>query len=303
MRLAIVFVLLTFFITANSQVIKYDLNDPILEEAAQTVSELLKSSGFNNFDISLKVKKGSTGKMTASNKSDAVKIKISDTDSEKVAARLMKAVEEIIRSTYIFEELGGKVAVEAEHYATQRLYEVRKWYIVDEKAGLFNLQDVEETHFENASNNAYLKILPDTRRSQKEELIEGENFSNTPGKLGVLEYKVFFNNPGKYYVWVRAYSTGSEDNGLHVGMDGTWVESGQRMQWCEGKSQWTWASRQRTPKQHCGVEQMIFLDVPSAGLHTISFSMCKDGFEFDKFVLSKIYKAPVGVGIKEKYKK
>ena len=31
----------------------------------------------------------------------------------------------------------------------------------------------------------------------------------------------------------------------------------------------------------------IFIDVPSAGNHTINFSAREDGFEFDKFVLIK----------------
>ena len=147
-----------------------------------------------------------------------------------------------------------------------------------------------------SSGQAYLEILPDTRRNHQEKLIAGENFSNQPGQLGLLHYQIFFNNPGRYYVWVRAYSTGSEDNGIHVGLNGQWVESGQRMQWCEGKEQWTWASKQRTQEVHCGVEKLIYLDIDTPGRHTVSFSMREDGFEFDKFVLSQRYEQPEGLG-------
>ena len=70
----------------------------------------------------------------------------------------------------------------------------------------------------------YLEVLPDKRRNNKDKLIHGENFSNEPGKMALLVYPVHFNTPGRYYVWVRAYSTGSEDNGLHVGIDDTWPE-------------------------------------------------------------------------------
>jgi hypothetical protein len=101
-------------------------------------------------------------------------------------------------------------------------------------------------------------------------------------------------------VWVRAHSTGSEDNGIHVGLNGEWVPSGQRMQWCEGKKQWSWASKQRTKEVHCGVEQLIYLDIPTTGLHTISFSMREDGFEFDKFILTKVFETPIEEGIAEK---
>jgi hypothetical protein len=94
---------------------------------------------------------------------------------------------------------------------------------------------------------------------------------------------VYFHTPGRYYVWVRAYSTGSEDNGLHVGLNGTWPASGQRLQWCEGKNSWRWESKQRTQKQHCGEPHKIYLDIEEPGVHVVSFSMREDGFEFDKW--------------------
>jgi len=100
-------------------------------------------------------------------------------------------------------------------------------------------------------------------------------------------YPVYFNTPGRYYVWVRAYSTGSEDNGLHVGIDGTWPESGQRLQWCEGKLSWWWESKQRTDEEHCGEPYKIYIEVEQPGLHTIMFSMREDGFEFDKWLMTK----------------
>jgi hypothetical protein len=81
--------------------------------------------------------------------------------------------------------------------------------------------------------------------------------------------------------------TGSEDNGLHVGLDGQWPESGQRMQWTGNHGQWQWDSRQRTERQHSGELGKIWLDVDEPGLHTIMFSMREDGFEFDRFLLTK----------------
>ncbi len=115
--------------------------------------------------------------------------------------------------------------------------------------------------------------------------------------MAVLSYKVHFNTPGKYYVWCRVYPTGTEDNGLHVGIDGAWPESGQRLQF-GGKKRWMWDSRQRTEKVHTGVRGLLFLDVDKAGEHTISFSMREDGFEFDQWLMTtdKDFKAPVGGG-------
>ena len=104
--------------------------------------------------------------------------------------------------------------------------------------------------------------------------------------MAVVHYRVKINQPGRYYVWVRAYSTGSEDNGLHVGMNGLWPESGQRMQWCVGKNTWRWDSKQRTNAQHCGVPYQIYLDIESPGIYDIQFSMREDGFEMDQFLLT-----------------
>lgn len=184
------------------------------------------------------------------------------------------------------------VTVEAEDFSKQFNDSIRKWYIISERNVVSGLADPDQAHFESASGKAYLEILPDTRTNHDEKLIKGENFIDIPGAIAVLEYKVRFNEPGKYFVWVKAFSTGSEDNGIHVGLDGEWPESGAKMQWCEGKNQWTWASKQRTVANHCGEEGLIFLEIDSPGLHTVTFSMREDGFEFDKFVLSKNYIIP-----------
>lgn len=186
----------------------------------------------------------------------------------------------------VFEEKEGILSVEAEHFAEQSLDQVRNWKIIDEHA------EVDPHSWQTASSQTYLKLLPDTRTTHDDPLIRGENFSNEPGKMAVISYSVYFNNPGRYYVWVRAYSTGTEDNGIHVGLDGKWPESGQRMQWCEGKKAWTWASKQRTQANHCGEEKLIYLDLKEKGYHIISFSMREDGFAFDKWVMEKKYQQP-----------
>lgn len=207
---------------------------------------------------------------------------------------------ESCNSEKVFEEKNGFLAVEAEDFHAQELDEIRKWYRVD-KNNLPNISpDIDEPHFSSASGGAYLEILPDTRTTHDDKLVRGENFSNIPGKLGILHYKVKINNPGKYYVWVRCFATGSEDNGIHVGLDGKWVDSGKRMQWCEGRNEWTWASKQRTKEEHCGIEKQIYLEIEKAGFHTISFSMREDGFEFDKWIIEKVYQQPVGFGAENK---
>ena len=202
----------------------------------------------------------------------------------------------------VFVEKDGIVSVEAEHFYKQTATDIRKWFVIDNNYS-GKLQDVDEAHHATASNAAYLECLPDTRTTHDDKLIAGENFSNVPGKLAILHYKVDFTTKGRYYVWVRAYSTGSEDNGIHVGVNGDWPATGQRLQWCEGKNDWTWESKQRTKEVHCGVPELIYIDISEPGVHDIQFSMREDGFEFDKFILSKTYERPTGKGADETTKR
>lgn len=202
-----------------------------------------------------------------------------------------------ISESVIFNEEKGLVAVEAENYYKQTLSEKRQWYTISKKKIPNNERHIIESHTENSGSNTYLKILPDTRITHDDKLIAGENFSNKAGKIALLHYKVKINEPGRYYVWVRAYSTGSEDNSIHVGLNGQWPQSGQRLQWCNGKNSWKWESKQRTKENHCGVPYLIYLDIKKAGINEIQFSMREDGFEFDRFLLTKNKDyIPEGVG-------
>jgi len=192
----------------------------------------------------------------------------------------------IVAPDVVFEEVDGLVAVEAEFFTRQSQTEKRRWYRTSAAESPQVGMDPDPPHVAHASNNAYLEILPDTRRTHGDKLTHGVNFAGQAGSMAVLHYQVYFNTPGRYYVWVRAHSTGSEDNGLHVGIDGTWPETGQRLQWCEGKRTWRWDSKQRTETTHCGEPYKIYLDV-EAGPHEITFSMREDGFEFDKFIMTR----------------
>jgi len=209
------------------------------------------------------------------------------TSNLEVNAQNSELSTSIIERKNSFIEKEGLVAVEAEYFYKQSNIETRQWYRTTNSTVPKVGHDEDTAHSNGASNSTYLELLPDTRVTHADTLIRGTNFSNEPGKMGVLHYKVRVTNPGRYYVWVRAFSTGSEDNGIHVGLNGAWPAHGQRMQWCDGKNEWTWGSKQRTKEVHCGVPKEIYLDIEESGVHDIQFSMREDGFEFDKFILTK----------------
>jgi len=202
----------------------------------------------------------------------------------------------------VFEEVNGLVAVEAEHFVSQSSGEPREWYLTSETVTPDVSPDPDGPHTSGASGSAYIEILPDTRVTHDDPLVSGVSFNNVPDDLGKIDYQIYFNTTGRYYVWARIYSSGAEDNGLHVGINGTWPASGQRMQWCAGKNSWYWNSAQRTNANHCGEEDKIFIDVNEPGLHTISFAMREDGVEFDKFIMTQDinYSRPSGAGPAEK---
>jgi len=188
------------------------------------------------------------------------------------------------RPAKVFEEVDGVLTFEAEDYSKQELTGVRAWHLTTADITPGIKPDPDPNHAEGASGGAYLEILPDTRANHGEKLVWGENFTNNPGKMAILHYPVYFNNPGKYWIWARAYSTGTEDNGIHFGINGEWPETAQRWQTTQ-KRQWHWESRQRTADVHHGVKGILTMEITDPGPHTLMISMREDGFELDKVLL------------------
>ncbi len=164
------------------------------------------------------------------------------------------------------------ITVEAESFVKQTLDSKRKWEIKKERP--------------DSKGSGYIEVLPDTRVTHNDKMVGNENFSDEPGEVAVLHYTIQVPEPGRYYVWARTFSTGSEDNGLHFGLDGQWPESGQRWQTVE-KDAWHWDCKQRTANEHSGVPMQLWLDVDKAGEHTLMLSMREDGAEVDQIILAK----------------
>lgn len=198
----------------------------------------------------------------------------------------------------VFSEKGGVVAIEAEHFTRQEKAEVRAWYLSTKESSPKIEPDGDPSHIAGAAGGAYLEILPDTRRTHGDPLVREENFTEKMGEMGVLSYPVHFETPGTYWIWARAYSTTSEDNGLHFGINGQWPATARRWQTVT-RNRWHWKSAQRTKEIHAGVPGILTLEVPSKGVHTIQVSMREDGIALDKILLvNKKSFTPRGLGPK-----
>ncbi|UCG34221.1 MAG: hypothetical protein JSU68_06210 [Phycisphaerales bacterium] len=205
-------------------------------------------------------------------------------------------------------ESDGQVVVEAEHFTDEgsdwtgafgAMVELdsRNW-ILQESAASGPAPDPDGFH-SGASGDAYMECLPDTRVTHDDPMDPGSFYDDGTGGAW-LSYDIDFQTTGMYYVWARAYSTGTEDNGLHVGVDGVLADAGRRMQWC-GANEWRWSSAQRdTGGTSCGVNGTITIQIDRPGLHEITFYQREDGFEFDRFLLTtNAAYTPQGAGPRE----
>ena len=149
--------------------------------------------------------------------------------------------------------------------------------------------DPDGNHSDGASGSAYLELLPDVRVTHTDPWGPPAAYWGEPGAGPMLSYEAQFPEPGRYHVHIRAYTTGTEDNGIHVGLDGEWPESGARIQVCAaGEEDWRWSSRQRyAGGSPCGVDKSVWLTVEKAGAGTVMFSAREDGFEIDRVMLIK----------------
>ncbi len=133
-----------------------------------------------------------------------------------------------------------------------------------------------------ASGEGYMEILPDERVVDSDPF---EGLWKVPGEGPLLHYYVNFPRAGDYQVWVRGYSTGTEDETVHLAIDKDW-DNAQTAKLCSGSDGWQWASQQRTDAYSCGTIGTLIIHVPTPGKHTLTFAGREDGFELDKWLMT-----------------
>ncbi len=179
------------------------------------------------------------------------------------------------------------VVVEAEDYDVRDAQgEPRDFYRIGAGQGTMALPspDPDPSHVVGASGEGYIEVLPDTRVTSDDSSDEDGLFG-TAGDGPLVLYYVAFPRAGTYYLWIRGFSTGTEDETVFFAIDQEW-DSGVLVKLCSGVEAWQWGSHERKDASSCAMIGQVSLEVPSAGLHTVAVSAREDGLELDKWLLT-----------------
>jgi len=202
----------------------------------------------------------------------------------------------IVSEDLVFGASKGLIVVEAEHFYNQTLTSKRAWHINSPEHKPMIYPDHDAASYTDAGGMAYMEALPDLFHSDENPIMQGDNLGAS-GNLAVMHYKVWFAQPGRYYLWTRLRSNDQEDNTTQAGINGTWPVSAQTLQSPVEKKEWVWKSDNRVSRTPWVIGRAS-LDVPSAGIHDIQFCMREDGEEFDRFILTtdSLYSIIDGIG-------
>ena len=204
----------------------------------------------------------------------------------------------LVGNEVVFQEVDGLVVIEAEHFNAQRRDMIRRWYINSAQHSPIAKPDGDPVNVDGAGGGAYMEALPDTFVTDADRAIDGLNLGLHPGSVAVLCYTVHFSQPGRYYVWTRMRSDDEEDNTLNAGLNDEWPASAKCLQFQKHTKAWQWGNVIRDSKGPQYPRLPAWLDVPTAGIHTVMYSMREDGCSFDRFILTtnKDFAKPEGVG-------
>lgn len=172
--------------------------------------------------------------------------------------------------TQSFDEEGGRVVLEAEHF---QQYEQGNddddgddfWDNGDDMNGhaWWRVTDSD------ASNNRALEVTPAV----------GDRAGDTENGPR-LNYTVDFDTTGTYYVWVRMQCPTWSSDSVHVGLDGSPQSYGGQglTDGCNSASGWTWVNRVDG--------SLVTVDVSTTGVHTVNVWAREDGTMIDKIVVT-----------------
>jgi len=161
-----------------------------------------------------------------------------------------------------FQEDGtGTTVIEAEHYfAARTATDGKVWVPTKGRAG--------------NSGPGYVSVLPDS----------GVNAGNANyPNLARLDFRIQFVTTGLHYLWLRGgdpRADGASDS-IHAGINDTVLAPGTQITGAPtfNTLTWNWVGANNAAAR-------VTVDVPSAGVHTVSAWMREDGFLLDKILLT-----------------
>jgi len=160
--------------------------------------------------------------------------------------------------------------------------------LISMEAEYFDISKKTSTHewvrtvIGNSSNDDAMITTPD----------EGQ-LAATPEDTPMLSYMVYFNHPGKHYIWVRGLGDTNESgvgnsDSIQIGLNGELADTAYRID--QFPSEWTWS-------RHTPSNPVASLNVVNAGVNIVNLWMREDGLAIDKFVITSDPKfVPTGFG-------
>jgi lysophospholipase L1-like esterase len=112
------------------------------------------------------------------------------------------------------------------------------------------------------------------------QVLPGDHTNSGTGYTTItarLSFRVDFVATGTHYVWVRGLEPSTSPESLHVGIDGTGMDSSQNVNGFFPAGSLVWSN--------VSDDSVRTLQVPSTGVHTINVWMGESGMVFDKLVL------------------
>jgi len=185
----------------------------------------------------------------------------------------------IYGANLMYRDTSGLISFEAENFYRQTKTDSRLWHLVTRNHTPSVGPDSDPEHLAEASENAYLELLPDGRQKDEDGINSKSSICSEGGMKAILSYMFEVTDTGKYYVWVRGFAVDGDDNTLHAGLNRNWPESGKKITF-SGKI-WKWTNTQRDTKA------AIYVYVDKPGKHELQLSMREDGCEIDRIVLTR----------------
>ena len=150
-----------------------------------------------------------------------------------------------------FMEAGGLVVMEAENYFTNTPVDGDEW--------------TETTAQPGFSGNGAMEVGPN----------DGSVSAQTGG--AEMTFDVEFNTLGVYYVWARVLAPAAQDNSLHMGDNGN--STAIKMHTLTF-GEWVWTNLDTK-------NNVLDVDITTAGVQPINVWMREDGLLIDKIVLTQ----------------